>query len=174
MEELYSVEFNARDYWGHRLKPIHVAPVSKVMNANLSNLFMKGQTSNPDWELIGLCPDVHEALKYAAAFLKRYAHENKRRCRLTQSSVPLIVPPIQSIPVDSHIGSSAAVSLRLRFLLFKRDGYRCQMCGRSPGKDNVKLEAGHKLARARGGSDSLDNLLTLCFECNRGQRTDSL
>lgn len=66
------------------------------------------------------------------------------------------------------------VTPRIRFLLFQRDSYRCQVCGRSPQEDDVKLEAGHKLARARGGSNTLDNLLTLCFGCNRGQRTDLL
>ncbi|MFQ5431805.1 MAG: HNH endonuclease [Nitrospinota bacterium] len=36
----------------------------------------------------------------------------------------------------------------------------------------IKLEVDHKVPISKGGSDSLDNLQTLCFKCNRGKRTD--
>jgi hypothetical protein len=58
------------------------------------------------------------------------------------------------------------LSVRKRFLVFKRDRYRCRMCGRS----GVELEVDHILAVAQGGTDRLDNLQTLCFDCNRGKR----
>ncbi|MBI4006518.1 MAG: HNH endonuclease [Gammaproteobacteria bacterium] len=42
------------------------------------------------------------------------------------------------------------------------------MCGANgPG---VKLEVDHIISVAEGGSDALNNLQTLCFECNRGKR----
>lgn len=63
----------------------------------------------------------------------------------------------------------AAGWLKLRFLVLQRDGYRCQLCGRD-AQDGTKLEVDHKIARARGGTDDLANLWTLCFECNRGKR----
>jgi len=59
-----------------------------------------------------------------------------------------------------------ALSVRKRFLVFKRDRYRCRICGRS----GVELEVDHILAVAQGGTDRLDNLQTLCFDCNRGKR----
>jgi len=59
-----------------------------------------------------------------------------------------------------------ALSVRKRFLVFKRDRYRCRICGRS----GVELEVDHVLAVAQGGTDRLDNLQTLCFDCNRGKR----
>lgn len=65
------------------------------------------------------------------------------------------------------------ISPRLRFKVFKRDGYRCQICGRS-AQDGAVLELDHKVAVARGGTDDLLNLWTLCFECNRGKRDDNL
>lgn len=65
------------------------------------------------------------------------------------------------------------ISPRLRFTVFKRDGYRCQICGRS-AQDSATLELDHKVAVARGGTDDPSNLWTLCFECNRGKRDDSL
>jgi 5-methylcytosine-specific restriction endonuclease McrA len=53
--------------------------------------------------------------------------------------------------------------------VLQRDKYRCVLCGAS----GVSLEVDHKIPVARGGSDDLDNLQTLCFPCNRGKR-DSL
>jgi len=62
------------------------------------------------------------------------------------------------------------ISIRKRFLVFKRDEFTCVMCERS-GR-GVKLEVDHKIPLSKGGTDDLDNLQTLCFECNRGKRDD--
>lgn len=60
-----------------------------------------------------------------------------------------------------------SVTRRIRFEVFKRDGFRCTYCGsKSP---NVELEADHVIPRSRGGPDSLDNLTTACTACNRGK-----
>lgn len=60
-----------------------------------------------------------------------------------------------------------AISSRLRFLVLERDGHRCQWCGRTSRE--TTLEVDHKVPVARGGTDSLNNLWTLCFDCNRGK-----
>ena len=62
------------------------------------------------------------------------------------------------------------ISIRKRFLVFKRDEFTCVMCGRS-GR-GIKLEVDHKIPVSKDGTDKLDNLQTLCFECNRGKRDD--
>ena len=56
-------------------------------------------------------------------------------------------------------------SIRTRFLVFKRDQFACVLCGRSGV--GVKMEVDHKIPLSKGGSNRLDNLQTLCFECNR-------
>lgn len=63
--------------------------------------------------------------------------------------------------------------LKLRFSVLKRDGYRCQICGRD-AQDGVKLEVDHKVAHVKGGTADAVNLWTLCFDCNRGKRDDNL
>lgn len=60
-----------------------------------------------------------------------------------------------------------AISKRLRFLVFRRDGYCCQYCGKRP--PSVTLEVDHRIPRCAGGSDSLDNLVAACWDCNRGK-----
>tara|TARA_R110000868_G_scaffold380982_1_gene647323 strand:- start:580 stop:1149 length:570 start_codon:yes stop_codon:yes gene_type:complete len=60
-----------------------------------------------------------------------------------------------------------AVSKRVRFEVFKRDAFACQYCGRTP--PTVVLECDHIHAVANGGSDDETNLVTSCFDCNRGK-----
>lgn len=64
-------------------------------------------------------------------------------------------------------------NVKLRFQILKRDGYRCQLCGRS-AQDGISLEVDHRMPRAQGGSNDSDNLWTLCWECNRGKGSDLL
>lgn len=60
-----------------------------------------------------------------------------------------------------------AISKKLRLLILERDGYRCCICGRTAKE--TKLEVDHKVPVAKGGTDSLNNLWTLCIDCNRGK-----
>ncbi len=62
------------------------------------------------------------------------------------------------------------LSLRKRFFVMKRDGFVCVRCGAHG--HGVRLEVNHHVPFAKGGTDALDNLETLCFDCNRGQRDD--
>lgn len=61
-----------------------------------------------------------------------------------------------------------SLSKKVRFEVFKRDGFQCAYCGNTPPK--VVLEVDHVTPKSRGGDDNLHNLLTACFDCNRGKR----
>jgi hypothetical protein len=60
-----------------------------------------------------------------------------------------------------------ALSKKLRFEVFKRDAFTCQYCGNNP--PTVVLEIDHVLPVSKGGSDEIHNLVTSCFDCNRGK-----
>lgn len=60
-----------------------------------------------------------------------------------------------------------AVSKKIRFDVFKRDRFTCQYCGSTP--PSVILELDHVDPKANGGLDLLENLVTACFDCNRGK-----
>lgn len=60
-----------------------------------------------------------------------------------------------------------SIGKRLRFDIFKRDGFRCQYCGAHPPK--AVLEVDHIVPVAKGGENDADNLITACFNCNRGK-----
>lgn len=60
-----------------------------------------------------------------------------------------------------------SLSLRVRFGIFKRDLFTCQYCGKTP--PSTVLEVDHLMPVSKGGDNSEDNLITSCFECNRGK-----
>lgn len=61
---------------------------------------------------------------------------------------------------------------RIREIVFKRDNYTCCYCGKFCGKKKIRT-IDHKLPKSRGGTDSLNNLVTACKRCNvrKGDRT---
>lgn len=60
-----------------------------------------------------------------------------------------------------------SLSKKLRFDVFKRDAFSCQYCGATP--PGVVLEADHIHPVSQGGKNHIDNLITACFDCNRGK-----
>jgi CRISPR/Cas system Type II protein with McrA/HNH and RuvC-like nuclease domain len=64
-------------------------------------------------------------------------------------------------------GNEVAVSKRSRFEVFKRDGFACAYCGKTPPA--VILEIDHMVPVSLGGDDNMANLVTACFDCNRGK-----
>ena len=60
-----------------------------------------------------------------------------------------------------------AISKSTRFEVFKRDGFKCQYCGRSAPE--VILEIDHIVPVSQGGGNDLLNLITSCMDCNRGK-----
>lgn len=66
--------------------------------------------------------------------------------------------------------TSREISLRLRFLVMKRDNFKCCICGRSPANDpSVELHIDHIIPWSKGGETTFDNLRTLCSKCNLGK-----
>lgn len=63
--------------------------------------------------------------------------------------------------------SRKSISKRVRALVFSRDGNKCRMCGRS--SEECSLEVDHVVPHVVGGTDDLNNLATLCRDCNRGK-----
>lgn len=64
------------------------------------------------------------------------------------------------------------LSKRVRFEVFKRDGFVCQYCGAHP--PSVTLHVDHIIAVASGGTNDVDNLVTACEPCNLGKGARAL
>jgi 5-methylcytosine-specific restriction endonuclease McrA len=64
------------------------------------------------------------------------------------------------------------ITKKLRFDVFKRDGFKCAYCGNNP--PTVVLEIDHIIPVSRKGTNQIDNLITSCFDCNRGKGAGNL
>jgi len=62
------------------------------------------------------------------------------------------------------------INIRLRFLVLRRDNFKCKICGKSPATDpSVILHIDHIKAWAKGGETIIENLQSLCSDCNIGK-----
>lgn len=59
------------------------------------------------------------------------------------------------------------ITKKTRFEVFKRDNFTCQYCGRMA--PDVILEVDHINPVSNGGDNEILNLITSCFDCNRGK-----
>lgn len=59
------------------------------------------------------------------------------------------------------------ISRGVRYEVMVRDGLACRYCGRRPPE--VVLEVDHVMPKSRGGTNARENLVTACFDCNRGK-----
>ena len=59
---------------------------------------------------------------------------------------------------------------KLRHRVFERDNYRCRECGAT--NKETTLHVDHIKPVAKGGTNEIDNLQTLCEKCNLAKHTD--
>jgi 5-methylcytosine-specific restriction endonuclease McrA len=62
------------------------------------------------------------------------------------------------------------IDKKLRAEILIRYGQKCQMCGRSPSKDDITLHIDHRIPRNWGGKTIRENLWPLCSACNEGKK----
>ena len=73
--------------------------------------------------------------------------------------------PVQEPKVRKEISS------KLRYAVLQRDNSTCQRCGANIyNTPNVKLDVDHKIPVELGGLTVIDNLWTLCSNCNGGKQ----
>jgi hypothetical protein len=77
-------------------------------------------------------------------------------------------------PTTRH-KTSRTINWRLRFLVMRRDDFKCKICGVSPAiKPGTILRVDHIKAWTKGGETVIENLQTLCNQCNIGKSNLSL
>lgn len=71
---------------------------------------------------------------------------------------------------NHRIQSPRAPSLRLRYKILVRDGFKCCLCGASPATAvGVTLHIDHIEPWSKGGATTFENLRTTCEACNLGK-----
>ncbi len=113
---------------------------------------------NQDFEPLNIC-HTHRAVVLISS----------GRAEIVANGRGYITTPSRQLPRPSVIRLGHTVrrprpKLRLsRRAIFRRDGYRCQYCGR----DSTHLTLDHVIPRSRGGAHSWTNLVSACPSCNR-------
>lgn len=120
---------------------------------------------NHDYEPLSIC-NVRKAIvllylgkaELIAASEGKFLHSVRNR---------MPFPSIVRLSVFVRIPFKKIVLSRKNIL--RRDGHRCQYCGRT----DVTLTVDHVVPKARGGMDSWENLVCACTHCNnkKGYRT---
>jgi len=66
--------------------------------------------------------------------------------------------------------TSRTISWRMRFLVMRRDSFKCQLCGATPAlMPGTMLVIDHLVPWTAGGETVMGNLQTLCEQCNGGK-----
>ncbi|RKS42758.1 HNH endonuclease [Gillisia mitskevichiae] len=65
------------------------------------------------------------------------------------------------------------IPLGIRFKILERDNGKCVLCGKNPEKNGVILHIDHVLPYSLGGLTEMNNLQTLCSDCNIGKSNKS-
>ena len=79
-------------------------------------------------------------------------------------------PKNTSVLARSGHKTTRYVNYRLKFLVMRRDNFRCRITGRSPATDrNIILEVDHIVPWNKGGETIIENLQTLAKDINIGK-----
>jgi len=79
------------------------------------------------------------------------------------------IKDIKAEPITKH-KTTRNINWRLRFIVMRRDNFKCKKCGRSPATNpKIILHVDQKKGLANGGETILENLETLCSKCNIGK-----
>ncbi len=80
---------------------------------------------------------------------------------------PLGIP--MSIELAKPASLNHAPTRKLRMEIFKRDQFRCCVCGRRPSNNvDIELHVHHIVPWSEGGLTLRPNLITLCHTCHKG------
>jgi 5-methylcytosine-specific restriction endonuclease McrA len=136
------------------------------------------------WVKLGKQPRYQEVCKplskySAGTYEKRYGTWQKalekfvsyiNNERSTSEDVGVPKSKVIEGEADSRHKTKRSINWRLRFLVMKRDNFKCKNCGRAPATDqSVVLHVDHIRPWAKGGETVLENLQTLCSVCNIGK-----
>lgn len=76
----------------------------------------------------------------------------------------------ETIIIEQRHKTKREIGWRLRFLVLRRDNFKCVSCGKSPATDlNVELHVDHIIPWDKFGETEIENLQSLCKVCNIGK-----
>ena len=140
---------------------------------------------NNVWEILGRQPRAKElkqplspiSISRYQRFFKKSWYEICLEFMSWKSGTPvkeiereLLQPPITESESQSDHRTNRNINLSLRYTILKRDNFKCVKCGASPASNpGTQLHIDHKTPWSKGGETEVENLQTLCSDCNLGK-----
>ena len=164
--------------FGSWLKTLEKAGLNKTRDYNITD---EEWFSNLEevWIKLGRQPyssDMGKPLtKYSyAGYKRKFGGWRKALEKFVEHINKEEIPTNKSLSSKSQITkthkTSRNIGLRLRFIVMRRDDFKCKIDGRSPATElGLKLEVDHIIPWDKGGETVLENLQTLCSDCNSGK-----
>jgi hypothetical protein len=112
--------------------------------------------------------EPHHLVERMAAFQQWYRRMISQEADDPAAEAELTVSPSPE-PILPDLDSYTVIRAGLWWAVLARDRWTCCSCGRSAQQDGVLLEVDHIVPRSRGGTNTLENLQTLCKKCNLGK-----
>lgn len=175
----YSTNTYVRRF-GSWLKSLEKAEMKKTINMNTTEeeLF---QNLEEVWIKLGRQPNYGEM----SAPLSRYHRGTyERRYGTWRKALEKFVEYINSedkktsekaikklkVETKTQHKTKRGINWRLRFIVMRRDNFKCKICGRSPATNlNIILHVDHIKPYSKCGETVQENLQTLCSKCNIGK-----
>ncbi len=166
--------------FGSWMKTLQVAGLEKTRNLNIPNedLF---ENLTDVWTKLGRQPKYSDLTSLTSKFSsgtyeKRFGSWRKGLEEFVKWANESGETSFSS---DNSVGTAISkakhrtprnVNYRLRFLVMRRDNFKCRITGRSPATDpTAVLEVDHIIPWDKGGETVLENLQTLAKEINIGK-----
>jgi hypothetical protein len=160
--------------WFKALEKANLEKTRSLLNTSEEDLF---KNLEEVWTRLGRQPryrDVQKPLsKYSAGtYDKRFGSFGKALEAFVNymDGEEVDIAPREYNNISTRHNTKRDINWRLRYLVMRKDNFRCKNCGRSPATDSdIILHVDHIKAWANGGETVLENLQTLCAVCNIGK-----
>ena len=165
----YSLEYSLRELLNHFKAILKIYGDYLILDYYFNGIFLKNDDKEmhhcqfgaddeefEDWEF-----NCHLLGKPLTAFIETL-NEQKQLGEIRIKSIR--VELMHNKPTKNK-RKRTNIPRGLRHEVFKRDDYKCVECGASKD-DGATLHVDHKIPVSKGGTDELDNLQTLCKDCN--------
>ncbi len=127
------------------------------------------------WKELGFPPGKRQIARLGARIsetpYKRHWGSVRSACEALAAFKSGRISREQLLAGNTTATSRTTIPLKDRWAVLKRDNYCCAKCGASPSNDHhVELEVDHIHPVTKGGVNALENLQTLCHNCNQGKK----
>ncbi len=160
------------------LEVLELAGLGKTRNIHITDEEYF-QNLQEVWLKLGRQPKYREMVKPLSKYVNgayehRFGSWNKALERFIESINNEETISAEQLETKSEIlnkhRTKRDINWRLRFIVMRRDNFKCRICGRSPANDpSIELHIDHIISWDKGGETVLENLQTLCSVCNIGK-----